>query len=210
MGAAPSPRRRAAIRAVLLSAALCAVAYADGDVARPRPPEPPGTQAGDASERVLSSWPVVVDAEHGFALRLPPGHDAARSGTIWYVHGWLDGEPLVPDLTITLAAGLSAVEIVERDFPPSARATPVAMGPATTGLRVTARYEHPDGSPYESVSYLVEGDVGTFRIDPYESFDWPSFEGVARSFHLVSFTRPWPPAGAEGPDTGGGSPTEPR
>lgn len=137
-----------------------------------------------------SEWRVVVDVGHGFALRLPPGHDLVLRGeSQWYAHGWLDEMPLVPDLAVAHLRDVTSREIVTRDFPADAEAVPVALGPGTAGLLVTATYEDRDGEPYRASTYLIEDVRDVYRIDRYEGFDWPPFDEVARSFHFVRFVQ---------------------
>lgn len=87
-------------------------------------------------------------------------------------------------MSLSLVPGLSAAEVVERDLP-AGTATAIGLGPATRGFLVTTPYRLPGGAWYEATTYLAETPRGTFRIDRYEEFDWPSFDAVARSFHFI-------------------------
>lgn len=152
-------------------------------------PTAPECEADGATERSGPDWSVRVDVLEAFALLLPPSHDLARAGTQWYIHGSLDGDALVPDVAISLAVGVDVAEVVRRDFPEGAVATPVALGPATRGVRVTSQETAPDGTTYLTTAYLVAGERGTYRISRYEGFDWSSFGAVACSFHFVQVLR---------------------
>jgi len=138
----------------------------------------PDVQAAD--------WSAWVDSEQGFLIELPPGHALAPAGGQWFLHGFHDGEPTVPDATITFLAGRDLPRALKESFPVDARAEPLTFGDAgTTGLRVTSVYRTPDGDPYEESGYLIEAPAGVYRIGRYESFDWAPFDAAARSFRLV-------------------------
>lgn len=173
------PLRRATVLVRPL-AALLALAVLAAALAQEPPDGPAPAAAAD------TDWIAWVDTAFGFGLLLPPGHRLARPSGVgqWYAHGTLDGEPLVPDVSIAFLPKVTAAEALEQ-FPEGAEVEEVALGPGTRGLRVTATYEAEDGTPYESSVYLAEGPEGTFRIARYEGFDWPPFDAVARSLHLV-------------------------
>jgi short-subunit dehydrogenase len=90
------------------------------------------------------TWRTVVDVGHAFALRLPTGHVLSRVGdATWYVHGFLDGDPLVPDVAISFLTGITIDALAERDFPAGATLQRIRLGPATSGARVDATYATP-------------------------------------------------------------------
>lgn len=172
------PPRRATVLVRLLASLLALGLLAAAGAQNP-PDGPPPAAAGP-------DWTAWVDTAYGLGLLLPPGHRLARPSGAgqWYAHGTLDGEPLVPDVSIAFLPKVTAAEALE-DFPDGSEAEEVALGPGTRGLRVTATYRAEDGTPYETSTYLAEGPEGTFRIARYEGFDWPPFDAVARSVHLV-------------------------
>jgi hypothetical protein len=133
------------------------------------------------------TWRTVVDVGHAFALRLPPGHVIAGGDGSWYVHGFLDGAPLAPDVAISLLTGIDIDEAVGRDYPAEAVVERLRLGPATTGARVEALYTAPDGTTYRQAGYLVETVHGVLRIDRYEGVDWDGFDAVACSAQVVEF-----------------------
>jgi len=97
-----------------------------------------------------------------------------------------DGEPTVPDATITYLPGRDLPRALKESFPADARTEPLTFGDdRTTGLRVTSVYRTPDGDPYEESGYLIEAPEGTYRIGRYESFDWAPFDAAVRSFRFV-------------------------
>jgi hypothetical protein len=175
------PRRRALVPVRLLTPLLALLAF--GALAAVSAQEPPD---GPAPDQAGPDWIAWVDTAYGFGLLLPPGHRLARPSGVgqWYAHGTLDGEPLVPDVSIAFLPKVTAAQALE-DFPDHAEAEEVSLGPGTRGLRVTATYQAEDGTPYQTSTYLAEGPEGTFRIARYEGFDWPPFDAVARSVHLV-------------------------
>ena len=183
----PLPHRRAIpplLRAVLVSSlALTAAttAWARGDDLSPCADGlPPGTTLP------APDWRTVVDVGHAFAVRLPAGHALSGAGDgAWYVHGFLDGSPLVPDVAIYALTGITIDDAVARDFPPGAEVERIRLGPATSGARVDATYAAPDRTPYRQTSYLVATEHGVLRVDRYEGFDWDGFDAVACSVHGV-------------------------
>lgn len=97
----------------------------------------------------------------------------------------MNGEPLVPDVTIAFLPERSVAEVLKEGQSTILASETVEMGPGTLGVRVISTYETPDGEPYNEDFYLIEAPEGIFRISRYESFDWPPFTSVARSFRLV-------------------------
>lgn len=176
-----APLRRVLHLATLLALATAAAAWAQEDALAPCTDGlPPGTTTPDPT------WRTVVDVGHAFGLRLPDGYVLSRVGdTTWYAHGFLEGDPLVPDVAISFLTGITIGALVERDFPAGATLARIRLGPATSGARVDATYATPDGTPYRQSSYLAEIDGGVLRVDRYEGFDWDAFDAVACSVHAV-------------------------
>lgn len=175
-----APLRRIIHVAALLVATTATVAWAHGDDLPPCADGlPPGTTMPDPT------WRTVVAVDHGFALRLPAGHVLAGSDGAWYVHGVLDGAPLVPDVAIAFLTGVTIADAVAHDVPAGTTVERIRLGPATTGARVDAAYIAPDGSSYRQTSYLAETEHGVLRVDRYEGFDWDGFDAVACSVHVV-------------------------
>lgn len=142
-------------------------------------PESCFAPASSSSLTVPDDWRVVADASTGLAFLLPRGHMLAPSEGIWYVHGTMDGEPLVPDVSIRLHANQTAEEVARRLFAVGAKLDPVMLGPAAHGFRVVV----PGRTSAEG--YLAIGGEGIFSITRYEEFDWSDFDQVACSFHLI-------------------------
>jgi hypothetical protein len=159
-----------------------------GDLTAAHPP----CMAGLADTTVAAGpdWRAVVDPQHAFGVLLPPGHELGRGDGVWYVFGTSDGAPLVPDVTIVFHAGHDAEAVLRDAFPEGAETSHVALGPATTGVRVTATFESPSGEREPSRAYLVEASEGTYSVWRYEGFDWEGFDAVACSFHHVELVQP--------------------
>lgn len=175
---APLLRIVTVVTLVSLTAPMLAAAQVEA-----RPPCTVGLEASTTMPD--ATWRTVVDVDHAFALRVPPGHALTGGDGHWYVHGLLDGAPLVPDVAISLLGHAGIDDAIARDFPAGTRVERIQLGPATTGARVYATYATPDGTPYRQAGYLVETDRGVLRIDRYEGFDWDAFDGVACSVHTV-------------------------
>ncbi len=144
--------------------------------------DPPTT----AATTTPNDWIAWVDSDQGFLIELPPSHALAPAGGQWFLHGFHDGEPTVPDATITFLPGRDLPRALKESFPVDATTTPLTFGDAeTSGLRVVSVYSAPDGTPYEESGYLIEAPAGTYRIGRYESFDWAPFDIAAGSFRLV-------------------------
>lgn len=136
-------------------------------------------QASSVLSTAEDDWRVVADVSTGLALLLPVGHELAPGGSVWYVHGTMDGEPLVPDVRIQLHLGQAAEEVASELFAEGAELEPVTLGPAAHGYRVVV-----PGRPGVE-GYLAVGAEGTYSIVRYEDFDWAGFDQVACSFHLI-------------------------
>lgn len=147
----------------------------------------PGSAPAEATATTAADdWVAWVDPQRGFLIELPPSHALASAGRQWFLHGFHDGEPTVPDATITFLPDRDLPRALKESFPVDARAEPLTFGDAgTSGLRVTSVYRTPDGTPYEESGYLIEAPGGTYRIGRYESFDWAPFDAAARSFRFV-------------------------
>lgn len=144
---------------------------------------------GRAQTPLQQDWHVFVDETEGIALDVPPTH-AVGSGQsrIWYVHGFIDGEPMVPDVSITFIPGApdaTLAEIIGDWIPDGALIENVWLGRGVPGHRVTAEYESMEGNRYVSSFYVVPVTEGAYVISRYESFDWELFEHVALSFRFV-------------------------
>lgn len=148
--------------------------------------DPAAWPAQEAATPAQHGWTAWVDTQHGFLIELPAGHALAPAGRQWFLHGFHDGEPTVPDATITYLPGRDLPRALKESFPADARTEPLTFGDdRTTGLRVTSVYRTPDGDPYEESGYLIEAPEGTYRIGRYESFDWAPFDAAVRSFRFV-------------------------
>ena len=148
--------------------------------------DPAAPAADEAATPTQDGWTAWVDTEHGFLIELPASHALGRAGRQWFLHGFYDGDPTVPDATITYLPGRDLPRALKESFPVEARTERLTFGDdRTTGLRVTSVYRTPDGTPYEESGYLIEAPEGTYRIGRYESFDWAPFDAAVRSFRFV-------------------------
>jgi len=126
-------------------------------------------------------WRAVVDPEASFGILLPPSHRLGRGGDVWYAFETLDGQPLVPDVSIGLHRGLGAEQVAGELFSELVTLEPVRLGPATVGYRATL----PGRAGAEG--YLAVGKQGTYSVVRYEDFDWAGFGALGCSFHFVEF-----------------------
>lgn len=179
LGPMNTPFEATPARSVLL--ALASLLIVSGPAVAADPPSP-----RDETVTTADDWTAWVDAEQGFLIELPPSHALSPADSQWFLHGFFEGEPTVPDATITFLPGRDLPRALKESFPVDATATPLTFGDAgTSGLRVTAVYRTRDGAPYQESGYLIEAPDGTYRIGRYESFDWAPFDAAARSFRLV-------------------------
>jgi hypothetical protein len=148
-----------------------------------------------AEAPLYADWHVWVDEERGIALDLPPTHAVGATDHAWYVHGWIDGEPMVPDMSVQFLPDVGLDEAIRQAFEPDALVEHVTVGSGLPARRVTARYRTPDGVPYVSSGYVVPAAVGAFVIRRWEGFDWRWFDHVALTFRWVGSSA----------DVGGGS-----
>lgn len=132
-------------------------------------------------------WRTWVAPDAGLALLLPPGHALSAAGDgLWYLHGFVGGDPTVPDATLRWLSDTDLAAALADTFPPDAIAEPWRFGDdATRGLRVVARGAGPDGTAYTQAGYLIAGEGGVLRLSRYESFDWAPFHAVAGTLHWV-------------------------
>lgn len=132
-------------------------------------------------------WRTWVAPDAGLALLLPPGHALSATGDgVWFLHGFHQGDPTVPDATLRWLADTDLQAALTETFPPDAIAEPWRFGDdATRGLRVVARGAGPDGTPYSQAGYLIAGQGGVLRLSRYEAFDWAPFHAVAGSLRWV-------------------------
>lgn len=145
--------------------------------------------AGGALSTVPADWRAVVDADSGWAVRLPPSHDVSPVDDVWYLYETLDGVPLVPDMAVQLHRGQGVEELARELFGDTARLEQVSMGPATLGYQVSI------GTDPGAEGYLIAADAGVYAISRYEDFDWDGFDPVACSFHIIELV-----GGAEATD----------
>ena len=125
-------------------------------------------------------WSTWEDPAAGFALLLPPTHDVGNSGRIWYVHGYLDGEPLVPDMSIEFRPGAS-LDAALAELADDVLVEWVRLGTDTPARRITAQHDGIDG-PYVSSWYLVPSPGGVFELRGWENLFWELFHHVAVTF----------------------------
>ena len=128
-------------------------------------------------------WSTWKDAAAGFAVLLPPSHDVGNSGRIWYVHGYLNGEPLVPDMSIEFRPGAS-LDAALAELADDVLVEWVRLGTDTPARRITARHNGMDGA-YVSSWYLVPSPHGVFEIRGWEDLFWELFHHVAVTFTVV-------------------------
>jgi len=176
VGSGPKAARVGLLAAILLWA-MAAVAG-----------EPPATTLpecmaadGAGTLEVGADWRVVVDAEAGFGVLLPPSHLLSGAGDVWYAYETLDGEPLVPDVSIALHRGLRVEQVADELFGERVTLEPVQLGPATVGYRATL----PGRAGAQG--YLAVGELGTYSVIRYEDFDWDGFGALGCSFYFVEF-----------------------
>lgn len=162
---------------LLLAILLLPVTFANAQTSSE--PEACLKTLGADARSVPFEWRAVIDAEAGWAVRLPPSHHVGRSEDIWYIFETHDGAPLVPDVSVQLHRGQSVEETAAARFGEAVRLEPLRMGPATLGYRVSAR---PDAG---AEGYLAATEAGVYSISRYEGFDWDGFDRVACSFHFV-------------------------
>ena len=167
--------------APLVASALVVIAPLLFSVAHAHQHEAPSclVQAGSSMPTVADDWRVVADASSGLAFLLPRGHVLAPNDGTWYVHGMMNGEPLVPDVGVRLHANQTAQEVARELFAAGATLEAVRLGPAAQGFRVAI----PGRTDAEG--YLAVTAEGTYSIVRYEEFDWDGFDQVACSFHLI-------------------------
>lgn len=142
-----------------------------------------------AETPVYQDWHTFVDEAEGIAFDLPPSHAAGSSDSaVWYIHGFLNGEPLVPDMSIQLVrarAGAGLEDVLGPNALDGALVEHVSLGRGVPARRITKEYETMDGRPYVSSMYLVPVTEGAYVIRRWENFDWEWFEHVALTFRFV-------------------------
>ena len=171
---------KAARSGLLLAYLLWSMAALAGE---PPPAALPECMAanGAGTLEVGADWRVVVDRQAGFGVLLPPSHLLSGAGDVWYAYETLDGEPLVPDVTIALHRGLVVEHVAGELFGEGVTLEPVRLGPATSGYRATLP------GRTDSEGYLAVGELGTYSVVRYEDFDWDGFGPLGCSFHFVEF-----------------------
>lgn len=119
-------------------------------------------------------------AQYAVAIDVPSSHDVSGSSGQWYVFGYLDGEPLVPDVSLYLVAGATLADAVATSFPDAdVRTVERDYGGE---LHLLSSPGHlPDGTAYSVERYALQVDGGFLVAERYEGFDWGCFDLVARS-----------------------------
>ena len=128
---------------------------------------------------------TVVLADHAVALDVPTSHEVSGSSGQWYVFGHLDGEPLVPDVSLYFVAGASLEDAVETSFPDAAVRT-VERDYAGDIYLFTSVSQLSDGTEYTVERYALPVESGIVVAERYEGFDWACFDLVARSMRTFS------------------------
>ncbi|MBX3144226.1 MAG: hypothetical protein KF813_10750 [Trueperaceae bacterium] len=113
-------------------------------------------------------------------IDVPFGHELAGANGRWYVFGYSDGAPLVPDVSLYFAASSSTDEAIATLFPGSA-VVAVERCFVAELLLVTSRRRLPDGTAALVERYVLPVEAGIIVAERYESFDWEYFEPVAKS-----------------------------
>ena len=125
-------------------------------------------------------WQAWSGPEAGFNLLLPPTHDIGNSDRIWYVHGFIDGDPTVPDMSIRFRPG-TTLEQALAELSDDVLVEWVRLGTDTPARRATARHDGLHG-PYVSSWYLVPAPDGVYEIRGWENLFWELFHHVAITF----------------------------
>lgn len=141
--------------------------------------------AASADDPQARAWQTFVDAEAGFAIEVPAGHDVARSDAGWYIHGWHEGEPTVPDAAIYFEPGADAQAVIAERFSQDADVERLPFGRGTEGIRVTDEYHNQFGDPYRQSTYLVQDEDGVYVLTGWEDLYWEPYDEVAMSFRFV-------------------------
>jgi hypothetical protein len=102
-------------------------------------------QASTHRTPLQNDWHTYVDEDVGFAIDLPPTHAVgATDDGAWYIHGFYDGDPTVPDVTIQLIPGDpgdTLEQILGDVHTPGALIENVQLGGTVPAKRIVARYE---------------------------------------------------------------------
>ncbi len=165
---------------------------------------PPATtlaRAQGTPDARVATWTGTIDAERGFAVEVPVGHVLARgSGSIWYVHGFLDDDPeapLVPDVRLDWSADATVATWLEANLPEAEVVEERRLAPGTSAVRAMTRRALPDGTPVEEDLWLLpHPDGGVLAVVRYEGFAWDGYDTVATG---VRWTRPATRHGSAGP-----------
>lgn len=178
---------------ILLAAVLTAFVGASHSVAKggsdmTSPDSPSASSAASQARQtcVLSSdggdveLRTFVLAQHAVAIHVPSSHDVSGSSGQWYVFGHLDGEPLVPDVSLYFVASATLADAVATSFP-DADVRPVERDYGGELYLLTSPGQLPDGTAYTVERYALQVDGGFLVAERYEGFDWGCFELVARS-----------------------------
>lgn len=123
--------------------------------------------------------------EHSVAVDMPTSHELSGSSGQWYVFGYLDGEPLVPDVTLYFVAGSNPADIIAKTFPGSSVRT-IERDHAAELLLVSSPGSLPDGTNVYFERYVVPVADGIVVAERYENFDWACFQLVALSLRPYS------------------------
>lgn len=176
---------------------LAALVGAPQVIAQGGPNTSPGsTSAASAASQapqacVLRSYGGDVElrtfalAQYAVAIDVPISHDVSGSSGQWYVFGYLDGEPLVPDVSLYLVAGATLADAVATSFP-NADVRPVDRDYGGELYLLSSPGQLPDGTAYAVERYALRVDGGFLVAERYEGFDWGCFDLVARSMRAYS------------------------
>lgn len=135
-----------------------------------------------ASTSPYDTWRTWQGPHAPFTLLLPPTHDVGRSERIWYVHGFIDGDPTVPDMSIEFHPG-ATLEAALAELGDDVLVEWVRLGTGTPARRLTVEHEGLHG-PYVSSWYVVPAPDGVYEIRGWENLYWELFHHVAVTFTL--------------------------
>lgn len=166
---------------------LLVTAIALGPVAVAQDGSADGHETSAQSCRAVPHAAAAAPLVHTFALGeidvlldLPASHELAGSDGLWYVFGYLDDAPLVPDVRVYFAAAASTDEAISTLFPGST-AVAVARCFVDELLVVTTPVRLADGTVSSVERYVLPVEGGIIVAERYEGFDWRFFDLVGQS-----------------------------
>lgn len=115
--------------------------------------------------------------EHDVLIDLPVSHELAGSNGRWYVFGYQDDLPLVPDVSVYFVASASMDAAIASLFPGSSKVE-VERCFSDELFLVTSPDHHSNGAAISVERYVLPVEGGIIVAERYESFDWEFFDLV--------------------------------